>query len=142
MANYIVDASVVIEYLITGPYTPNVQAFFNQITNADRLTVPEFCLLECTNVIWKQVRFSGMSRGDAEELLRVLRTLKLRRAPMKRLLDRALDIALNNTLAVYDSGYVALALHYGYPLMSIDQPQIRAATAEGVTLIPISTFKP
>lgn len=37
MANYIVDASVVIEYLITGPYTPNVQAFFNQITNADRL---------------------------------------------------------------------------------------------------------
>lgn len=141
MANYIVDASVVIEYLITGPYTPNVQAFFNQITNADRLTVPEFCLLECTNVIWKQVRFSGMSRGDAEELLRVLRTLKLRRAPMKRLLDRALDIALNNTLAVYDSGYVALALHYGYPLISIDQPQIRAASAEGVTLIPITSFK-
>ncbi|MCB9452418.1 MAG: type II toxin-antitoxin system VapC family toxin [Anaerolineaceae bacterium] len=142
MANYIVDASVVIEYLITGPYTPNVQAFFNQITSADRLTVPEFCLLECTNVIWKQVRFSGMSRGDAEELLRVLRTLKLRRAPMKRLLDRALDIALNNTLAVYDSGYVALALHYGYPLISIDQPQIRAATAEGVTLIPVTAFKP
>lgn len=141
MANYIVDASVVIEYLINGPYTPNVQGFFNQITNADRLTVPEFCLLECTNVIWKQVRFSGMSRTDAEELLRVLRTLKLRRAPMKRLLDRALDIALNNTLAVYDSGYVALALHYGYPLISIDQPQIRAATAEGVTLLPITHFK-
>jgi predicted nucleic acid-binding protein len=142
MANYIIDASVVIEYLITGSYTPNVQAFFNQLTAADRLTVPEFCLLECTNVIWKQVRFSGMSRGDAEELLRVLRTLKLRRAPMKRLLDRALDIALNNTLAVYDSGYVALALHYGYPLISIDQPQIRAATAEGVTLIPVTSFKP
>ena len=141
MANYIVDASVVIEYLITGSYTPNVQGFFNQITAADRLTVPEFCLLECTNVIWKQVRFSGMSRTDVEELLRVLRTLKLRRAPMKRLLDRALDIALNNTLAVYDSGYVALALHYGYPLISIDQPQIRAATAEGVTLIPVTNFK-
>ncbi len=141
MANYILDASVVIEYLITGPYTPHVQAFFNQITNADRLIVPEFCLLECTNVIWKQVRFSSMSRGEAEELLRVLRTLKLRRAPMKTLLDRALDIALNNTLAVYDSGYVALALHYGYPLISIDQPQIRAATAEGVVLIPITTYQ-
>lgn len=140
MANYIVDASVVIEYLITGPYTPNVQAFFNQIASTDRLTIPEFCLLECTNVIWKRVRFSGMSRGDAEELLRVLRTLKLRRAPMKRMLDRALDIALNNTLAVYDSGYIALSLHYGYPLISIDQPQIRAATAEGASLIPITSF--
>jgi len=141
MTNYILDASVVIEYLITGPYTIHVQAFFNQITNADRLIVPEFCLLECTNVIWKQVRFSSMSRGDAEELLRVLRTLKLRRAPMKRLLDRALDIALNNTLAVYDSGYVALALHYGYPLISIDQPQIRAALAEGAVLIPITKYQ-
>jgi predicted nucleic acid-binding protein len=140
MADYIVDASVVVEYLIAGPYTPHVQAFFNQITAVDRLTVPEFCLLECTNVIWKQVRFGDMPRGDAERLLRVLRTLKLNRAPMKRLLDRALDIALNNSLAVYDSGYIALALHYGYPLISIDQPQIRAAAAEGVTLIPVAHF--
>lgn len=51
MANYIVDASLVIEYLIAGPYTPNARAFFNKITAADRLTVPEFCLLECTDVI-------------------------------------------------------------------------------------------
>lgn len=142
MASYIIDASVVIEYLITGSYTPNVNAFFNQIKSADRLVIPEFCLLECTNVIWKQVRFNGMSRSDADELLNVLRTLKLRRSPMKRLLDRALDIGLRNSLAVYDSGYIALALHYGYPLISIDQPQIRAATAEGVTLIQVTTFKP
>jgi hypothetical protein len=27
MADYVMDASIVIEYLITGPYTPNVQAF-------------------------------------------------------------------------------------------------------------------
>jgi predicted nucleic acid-binding protein len=140
MANYIVDASVVIEYLITGSMTSNVQAFFNQITDNDRLIVPEFCLLECTNVIWKQVRFNNMPRPDAEELLRVLRTLKLRRAPMKYLLDRALDIALNNTLAVYDSGYIALSLHYGYPLITIDQPQMRAAAAEGVNLIAVTNF--
>jgi predicted nucleic acid-binding protein len=54
MANYIVDASIVIEYLISGPYTSNVQSFFNQVTDADRLIVPEFCLLECTNVMWQR----------------------------------------------------------------------------------------
>jgi predicted nucleic acid-binding protein len=118
----IIDASVVIEYLISGQHTPQIQNFFNQLTASDALIVPEFCLLECTNVIWKQVRFNGMSRSDAEALLNVLRTLKLRRAPMKHLLNRALEIGLNNTLAVYDSGYIALALHYGYPLVSIDQP--------------------
>ncbi len=141
MTDYIVDASVVIEYLIAGPHTTPVQAFFNQLTAADRLTVPEFCLLECTNVIWKQVRFNNMLRDDAEQLLRLLRTLKLRRAPMKRLLDRALDIALDNTLAVYDSGYIALALHDGDPLISIDQPQIRAAIAEGAMQIPVTHFE-
>ena len=140
MANYVVDASVVIEYLITGPHTPNTQAFFNRVTAADRLIVPEFCLLECTNVIWKQVRFSGMSRSDAQGLVRVLRMLKLQRAPMKHLLDRALEIGLNHTLAVYDCGYIALALHYAYPLITLDQRQSQAASAEGVSLFPITNF--
>ncbi len=133
MANYIIDASVVIEYLITGPYTPQIQSFFNGISDRDRLIVPEFALLECTNVIWKQVRFNGMPRTDAQELLKVLRALALRRAPMKRLLGRTLEIALDNTLAAYDSGY---------PLISIDQPHIRAATNKGVHVIPISSFAP
>jgi predicted nucleic acid-binding protein len=141
MANYIVDASVVIEYLITGSNTANVQAFFDQIIAADRLIAPEFCLLECTNVIWKQVRFNSMSRNDADELLRILRTLKLRRAPMKRLLDQALDIALKHSLAVYDAGYISLAIHYSYPLVTLDQPQIRAALAEGVTLKSVADFQ-
>jgi predicted nucleic acid-binding protein len=69
-----------------------------------------------------------------------LRNLKLKRAPMKRLLDSALEIALNNTLAVYDLGYIALAMHYSYPLITIDQPQTRAAMHEGVTLISITNF--
>lgn len=140
MANYIIDASVVIEYLITGPFTPHVKAFFNRITASDRLIVPEFCLLECTNVLWKQVRFNGLSRHEAENLLKVMRTLKLHRAPLKNLLDHTLDIALNNSLAAYDSGYIALALHYSYPLISIDQRQIHAAIAEGVIVKLVTEF--
>ncbi len=142
MANYVVDASVVIEYLVVGALTPNVNAFFNQVTATDRLVVPEFCLLECTNVIWKQVRFNGLPRTDAENLLKVLRALKLQRTPMKHLLERTLAIALDNSRAAYDSGYIALSLYYGYPLITLDQPQIRAATIQGATLKPITDFKP
>ncbi len=136
MAHYIVDASVVIEYLIQGTYTPNATAFFNQMSTVDHLTVPEFCLLECTNVIWKQVRFHGMPRTEAENLLKALRLLKLRRAPMKQLLDHTLEIALNNQLAVYDSSYIALQLS----AISIDQSQSRAAIVEGVALKPVTDF--
>jgi predicted nucleic acid-binding protein len=125
MANYVVDASVVLEYLITGSYTPNAQAFFNQVTATDRLIVPEFCLLECTNVIWKQVRFGGMSRSAAQDLVRVLRMLKLRRAPMKQMLDRTLDIGLNQALAVYDSGYIALGCIMAIPLSHWTSGKVR-----------------
>ncbi len=103
MVRYIVDASVVIEYLITSTHTPEATSFFDQVTSSDQLMVPEFCLLECTNVIWKQVRFFGMTRNKADELLIDLKDLKLRRRPMKNLLDRALDIALAHKLAVYDT---------------------------------------
>jgi predicted nucleic acid-binding protein len=142
MAIYIVDASVVIEYLVTGTYTPNARALFNQATPNDRFIVPEFCLLECTNVLWKQVRFNGMPVMQAETLLRHLKKLPLTRVPAKAALNSALTIGLTHQLAIYDSAYVALAKRSGYPLISIDQPQIRAATAEGVTLIPVTTFKP
>jgi predicted nucleic acid-binding protein len=141
MANYVVDASIVIEYLITGPYTPHAQAFFSQIEDDDKLDVPEFCLLECTNVIWKQARFGNMSGEIAGELLTELRKLKLRRAPMKRLLDETLTIALDNKIAVYDASYIALAKRSAYPLISIDRQQIRAALAEGVSVIPLTDFK-
>ncbi len=135
--DYIVDASVVIEYLITGTHTAQVRHFFDGLSAADLLTAPEFCLLECTNVIWKQVRFSGMPKTTANNLLSVVRALNLRRAPMKHLLSKALDIAITHQLAVYDSAYIALALHYGYPLVTLDQPQQRAAKAEGLVLIQL-----
>ncbi|MCU0514877.1 MAG: type II toxin-antitoxin system VapC family toxin [Anaerolineae bacterium] len=141
MAICIVDASVVIEYLVTGTYTPNALALFNQATPNDRFIVPEFCLLECTNVLWKQVRFNGMPVSRAEALLRHLKKLPLTRVPAKAALSNALTIGLTHQLAIYDAAYVALAKRSGYPLISLDQPQIQAATAEGVSLIPITQLK-
>lgn len=135
MASYIVDASVIIEYLITGPHTLQVQAFFEGITSTDRLIIPEFALLECTNVIWKHSRFNSMPVNDAEKLIIVLQTLKLKRVPVKRLLSQSLEIGLKNALAIYDSAYIALAVHYGYPLVTLDQPQLRAARAENVRTV-------
>ena len=141
MAVYIIDASVVIEYLVTGPFTPNARALFTQATSNDRFIVPEFCLLECTNVLWKQVRFNGMPVDLAQALLKHLKKLPLIRVPAKAALSTALTIGLTHQLAIYDSTYIALASRSNYPLISIDQPQIRAAAAESIALIPVTNFK-
>jgi predicted nucleic acid-binding protein len=98
--------------------------------------------LECTNVLWKHVRFRNLATADARTLTNDLRDLKLRRTPMKKLLDASLEIALRNELAVYDASYIAVAEHYDFPLVSVDQPQIRAANGEGILIEPLTNFHP
>lgn len=142
MAEYVVDASVVAERLVRGPYTPNAQAFFSAMTNLDRLIVPEFTWVECTSVIWKHLRFQGMTKPHARQLLTDLMRLPLEGRPTKELVRRTLSIALDNKLAVYDSVYVAMALSLNIPLITIDQKQEQAARAESVTIKPITDFKP
>src|SRR5438067_357039 len=134
MAVYVVDATIVMHYLITDSYTINARAFFRGMTTQDRLIVPEFCLMECTNVLWKQVRFHGLSPSAAELLLQDLYRLPLKRTAMKRALRMALRIGLKHSLAIYDSAYIALSVQSQAPLLTVDQPQQRAATAEGITL--------
>jgi predicted nucleic acid-binding protein len=137
MAGYIVDASIVIEYLVNGEHTRQAKRLFEQKINDDQLIVPEFALLECTNVLWRQVRFQGMS----VEKDQALRKLPLRRVPAKSVLDTALRIGLTHQLAIYDSIYIALALRSGLPLIALDQPQIRAALTEGVALVSVEDLK-
>jgi predicted nucleic acid-binding protein len=141
MAIYIVDASVVAEFLITGPYTPNAQAFFKGVLVGDQFTVPELCLNECTNVIWKAVRFRGMPPHQAIQTLQDLRALPLKRAATKAVLGTALAIGLKHDLAIYDSLYIALALKSSNAFVTIDGKQANAATAEGVVVKPITDFK-
>lgn len=141
MTTYIVDATIVMNYLIKDQYTNNAKAFFDQVTTQDRLFVPEFCLMECANVLWKQIRFHGLSQGDAENLLKDLYQLPLKTINVKRVLPVALQIGIRHTLAIYDSIYIALALQLHAPLLTVDQKQSFAAGQENVTLLPITQFQ-
>jgi predicted nucleic acid-binding protein len=141
MAEYIVDASVVAEYLVTGQFTPNAIAFMRQSAKIDKLVVPEFTVIECTNVLWKHVRFQGLPKAQALQLLTDLYRLPLDRRPTKHLIRRSLMIGLDNALAIYDCVYIAMALKLNMPLITLDQRQEKAARAEGVIIKPITDFK-
>ncbi len=107
MTNYIVDASVVAERLIRSAYTVNARALFDQALRGDQFQVPEICLVECTNVIWKEVRLRGMPIPSGIIALKNLRALPLRRLAVKRLLNPALALGVRNNLAIYDALYIA-----------------------------------
>ena len=50
MVSYVVDASVVVQYAITQAYTPEARVLVARMYQG-QLYVPEFCLLECVNVL-------------------------------------------------------------------------------------------
>lgn len=141
MTEYVVDASVVIQRLIRDNYSENVQALFRKLMGSDELIVPEFCVLECTNVLWKQVRFHQMPQSKAELLVTDLVALPLKIVPASGLMLRGLQIGLAYQLAVYDSIYIALAEQLQLPLISVDIRQTEAALKEKVTIKPITDFR-
>jgi len=140
--SYVVDTSVVAHYLYADTYTPQVRVLVDLMYQGDRLYIPEFCLIECVNVLWKKVRFQGLPQTDAEQLIDELLALPLQIVPVKDLLLQALQIGLNRQLAVYDSLYIALALNLDCPLITVDDRQADAAAENNVTLKQITDFSP
>ena len=138
--NYIVDASVVIQRLIRDIHTTHVRALFDGLDDLTQIHVPEFCLLECTNVLWKEVRFRGMPSTVAKSLIGDLKALSLNVVDVAVVLERALEIGLQHQLAVYDSAYIALAERLSYPFITVDNRQEQAAHALGVILKSITDF--
>lgn len=142
MSNYIVDASILVQLLVTEAHTSETKALFASVEDGNRLLVPEFGLLECTNVLWKHARFQELPQTEAEKQIEILIALDLVITPVIRLLPRALEIGLKHQLAVYDAVYIALAEQLEHPLITDDNRQAKAAQATGVTLKPITDFAP
>ena len=99
-------------------------------------------MLECINVLWKEVRFRGLPQPQAEQIVDELLALSFQIMPTVQLLPRALKIGLSCHLAVYDSLYIALALNLDCPLVTVDDRHRNGAIACGVVLKPITDFSP
>ncbi len=139
---WVLDASVLIQAYVREADSARVRTLLLSLKSPqpDQLHIPEFCLLECANILWKHVRFSGMSVFQARRSIDEMRALPLSVYPASRLLPRALMIGLDHQIAVYDSLYIALAEIMGHPLITADERQAKTATALGVTIKPLSDF--
>ena len=137
---YVVDASVLIQRFIADTYTQNTKALLSQSIQGTQLFIPEFCLLECVNVLWKRVRFLNLTQSEASQSVENLLAFPLQVVLVSDLLPQALQIGLAHQLAVYDSLYIALALSLNCPLVTVDDRQLQAAIAQGSAIAPITDF--
>ncbi len=138
----VLDASVLIQAYVREPDTARVQTLLQglEAPQSSRLHVPVFCLLECTNVLWKHIRFHNMPVTYAKTAIGQMTSLPLIVHPATDLLSRALTVGLEHELAIYDALYIALAEQLACPLVTADERQADTADATGVVLKPLADF--
>jgi predicted nucleic acid-binding protein len=138
----VVDAGIVLKLVLLETYTLEVQAYFLRLGADVVAHAPDLLLTECSNVLWKQVRFQGYPVAQAEcDQLDIL-GLAIQWTPTATLLPRALSLAMTHRITVYDACYLALAESLSLPLLTADQRLANSVHIPSVMILtPDVTFK-
>ncbi len=141
--SFIVDTSVLIQGFVRERDSARVRTLLRSTIEPEptaTIYVPEFCIVECANILWKRVVLYSRPVAEAEQGLGNLLTFPLVVRLSAEFLPRALAIGITHQLAIYDSVYLAFAERLDCPLITDDERQARGDHAVGVTLKPITDF--
>lgn len=134
MSLVVVDASVAAKWFLPAKGETLIEEAFRllrQYTKGEvRLVVPDLFWAELGNLLWRAMRQGRCMKATAESALASLKDRKLPTVSTLALLDLALGIATAFDRTVYDSLYVALALHSKAQLVTADERLANALAAQ------------
>jgi predicted nucleic acid-binding protein len=129
----VVDASVAAKWFLPSTNEPLADEAFHLLhrymNDEIRVLVPDLFWAEFGNVLWKSVRLGRCTESAARASLGSLRERNLTTVPSLTLIEKALEIATACGRTVYDSLYVALAVHSKAPLVTADEKLANALAA-------------
>lgn len=120
MTNYVIDASVVIKWVVQEPDSEQALRL-----RGENLIAPELLLSECVNILWKKARRKELATTHATLAVRSLHVLDIRLIPAKSLVDRAFELSMEIGHPAYDCMYLATALEHDRPLITADRAFVR-----------------
>ncbi|MEH2299975.1 MAG: type II toxin-antitoxin system VapC family toxin [Nostoc sp.] len=118
MSRYVLDASVAIKWFVPEVHSDKAR---HLLTSNYTFLVPDFFFAEVANVLWKRVRRGEDTADNAKQTLADLNTIPLEVYLSRPLMPLALDIAIQNDRAVYDSLYLALAITQKCQMVTADE---------------------
>lgn len=113
----VVDASVVVDYLLGGP-SPAGDALAAVLVDNEPVSAPHLLDVEVSQVLRRFVLRGRLDPDLAEEMLAELIALPVRRYEHVGLVTRAFELRGNVTM--YDAVYLALAEVLDAPLLTAD----------------------
>ncbi len=119
MSGYVVDASVVVKWLVTETFSEQaVRLLDNELT----LVAPELLFAEAANALWAMCRRGIITKDDYAEAIGVLKAAPVSvPSSMRQLTASAARLALDLDHPVYDCFYLALAVQEQLPVVTADR---------------------
>jgi predicted nucleic acid-binding protein len=130
---YVVDASVAVKWCLPAQnelFTAQAQSLLNSYRVGDlQFVVPDLFFLEVANALWKAVWKGTIDGPWAEKSYAEMVDLEIPTIASPEFVPRALALAIDHGHTVYDSLYLALALHSRVDLITADERLANALAA-------------
>ena len=118
MTGYVVDASVVVKWLVREEWSDESSRLLDAGLT---LIAPELVFAEASNALWAMHRRGDLSRDDLSDATDLLRSAPLSvPVSMRRLTAGAVRLAVDLGHPAYDCYYLALAMQEQYPVVTAD----------------------
>jgi predicted nucleic acid-binding protein len=130
--SFVVDASVVVEFLVPGRHTEGADKVLGTLAaeNPADLLAPDIILLEVANALRKIVARRLISPAEGGQAIADVSRLAIHRVESAALLEGVWS--LRHRMSAYDASYVTLGALLDLPVISADRKLVVAARDAGV----------
>ena len=134
MRKVVLDTSALIRlYIPDGPIPVDMEHILDQFERDEViLLAPELLLVEVGQIMYKKWKQDLLLKEEALDLLNEITNLPIRLCVHHPLITRALEIAIEYAITVYDAHFLALAEMHGAILYTADMQLRKAAQELGV----------
>lgn len=119
----VVDANVVVKWFVEEPLRDEAMSL---LRGTEELHAPDLLALEVANVVVKKVQRREMTAKQAHEVAQKDLGAMVRFHSSRKLLPRALEIAITHKHSIYDSLYAACADYLDAPIVTDDRKFAKA----------------
>jgi len=127
---FVVDASVIIKWFVPEVLSEQASSL---LENEEKFWIPDLAWAETGNIIWKKCRQQELSKPEGLEILAAIQATPLIVHSSKSLLESAFEIAYTFNRTVYDSLYLALAVHLDGKMITADRKHFNAISNTGLS---------
>ena len=134
---FVVDASATLPWCFPDEATPSTEALLDRVAAGEQAIVPAHWLTEVSNALLMAIRRRRIDLIRAERFLDKLAALKIAIEPPVSMSQAQTTLALSikHNLTFYDAGYLDLVIRTALPLATLDGALIKAARAEGISIV-------